>query len=108
MSEWIIHNLKLLYYDRTDVFEGIDVNETRASKECGICHYWYSLYYDFKFKQNVNNSCHDLLMMSMNLKGIAVLYIKDSDDWCIISLISKNEAINLMQDADLTKKSRTL
>ena len=38
-------------------------------------------------------SAIDLLMMSMNLSDVAVLNIKDSDDCCIISLISKNEAI---------------
>ena len=27
--------------DRVDVSEEIDVNKTRASKECDICHYWY-------------------------------------------------------------------
>ena len=35
--------------------------------------------------------------------NIASLNIKDSDYRCIISGISKNEAINLIQDADLTK-----
>ena len=29
----------MLYYDRTDVSEGIDINKTSASKECNICHY---------------------------------------------------------------------
>ena len=43
-------------------------------------------------------------MMSMNLSDIAILNIKGSDYCCIISLISKNEAINLMQNADLTEK----
>ena len=33
----------MLYYDRMDVSEGIDVNKTDASKECNICHYWYFL-----------------------------------------------------------------
>ena len=47
-------------------------------------------------------------MMSMNLSHIAILNIKGSDYRCIISLISKNEAINYMQNADLTKESRTL
>ena len=28
----------MLYYDRIDVPEGIDVNKTSASKECDICH----------------------------------------------------------------------
>ena len=47
-------------------------------------------------------------MMSINLSHIAILNIKGSDYCCIISLISNNEAINLMQNADLTKKSVTL
>ena len=42
--------------------------------------------------------------MSMNLSDIAILNIKHSDYRCIISLISKNEAINLIQNADLTKE----
>ena len=33
----------MLYYDRTDVSEEIDINKTSASKECEICHYWYFL-----------------------------------------------------------------
>ena len=40
-------------------------------------------------------------MMSMNLSDIAILNIQGSDYWCIVSLISKNEAINLMKNADL-------
>ena len=46
-------------------------------------------------------------MMSMNLSDIAILNIKGSDYCCIISLIRKNEAINLMQDSDLSEKSGT-
>ena len=37
-------------------------------------------------------------MMSMNLSDFAILNIKGSDYRCIISGISKNEAINLMQN----------
>ena len=44
----------------------------------------------------------------MNLSDFAILNIKGSDYLCIISLISKNEVINLIQNADLTEKSRTL
>ena len=39
---------------------------------------------------------------------INILNNKSADYCCIISGISKNEAINLMQNADLTEKSRTL
>ena len=60
-----------------------------------ICHYRYFLNYSFKFQPNVCKRCHDLLMMSMNLSGIAILNIKASGYCCIISLISKNEATKI-------------
>ena len=98
----------MLYYNRIDVSERVDVNKTSESKECDICHYWYFLNKDFKFQPNICSRCHDLLMMSMNLSDIAILNIKSVDYHCIISRISKNEAINLMQNANLTEKSGTL
>ena len=33
--------MKVLYHDRIDFSEGIDVNETSASKEYDFRHYWY-------------------------------------------------------------------
>ena len=33
----------MLYFDRIDVTEGIDVNEASASRKCDICQYWYFL-----------------------------------------------------------------
>ena len=47
-------------------------------------------------------------MISMNLNDITIINVKGSDYHCIISLISKNKDIKLMQNNDLTKKSRTL
>ena len=94
----------MLYFDRIDFSEGTDVNKTSKSKECDVCHHWHFLNKGFKFQPNVCNRCHDLLMKSMNLNDIAILNIKGSDYCCIISLISKNEAINLMGNADLTEK----
>ena len=70
-----IENIKMLYYYRIDVSEGIDVNKTSASKECDFCHYWYFLNYSFKFQPNICNRCHDLLMMSVNFSDIAILNI---------------------------------
>ena len=95
----------MLCYDRIEVSEGINGNETSVSKVCDVCHYWY---HSFKFQPNVCNRCHDLLLMSINLSDIAILNIKGSDYCGIISLIIKNEAIKLMQNADLTEKSGTL
>ena len=50
---------------------------------------------DFTFQPNACNICHDLLM-SMDLSDTAISNI--------ISGISRNEAINLMQNAGLTEK----
>ena len=98
----------MIYYDRIDVSEGIDVNKTSASKEYDICHYLYFLNNSFKFQPNVCNKYQDLLMLSVNLSDSAILNIRVSNYHCFISLISKNEAIDLLQNADLTEKSGTL
>ena len=60
------------------------------------------------FQPNVCNRCHDLLTISINFSDIAILNNNGSDYCCIISRISKSEAINLMQNTDLAKKSRNL
>ena len=57
----------------------------------------------FKFQPDVRNEYHDSLMMSMNLSNIDILNIKGADYCCIISGIIKGEAINFMQNIDLTK-----
>ena len=44
----------------------------------------------------------------MNLSNTAISNIKSADYCCIISKITKNEAINLMENVDLTEKSGTL
>ena len=98
----------MLFFDRIDVSNETDVNKASTSKECDICHYWNSLNEGFKFQVNVCNRCHDLLIMSVNLSDIVILNIKGSDYCCIISGISENEAINLIQNIDLTEKSRVL
>ena len=43
--------MKMLYYDRIELSERIDINKTSASKSCDICHYWYFLKHSFKFEQ---------------------------------------------------------
>ena len=89
----------MLYYDRIEVSEGTIVNKTSESKEGDICRYWYF------FQLCVCNGCHNVLMISMNLSNTAVLSINCADYRCIISGISKSETVNLLQKADLNKKS---
>ena len=83
-----------------DISEGIDVNKTSASKQCDFFHYFYFLNYSFTFQPNVCNRCYDLLMISV-ISDVC----KRSDYHSNISLITKNEAMNLKQNAHLTEKS---
>ena len=62
----------MVYYDRIDVFVGININKTSALKEFDICHYWYLLNKSFKFESYVCHRCHDLLMISINISNIAI------------------------------------
>ena len=62
----------MLYYDRIEVSEGIDINKTSGSNNYDTCQYWYFLNKGFKFQQYVCNRCHDLLIISMNLSNIAI------------------------------------
>ena len=91
------------YYDRIDVSERIGVNKTSESKECDLCCYWYFLNKGFKFRPNVCNGCHDLLMMSVSLIDIPILNIKSPGYCCIIS---KSEVINLIQNIYFLKKHK--
>ena len=98
----------MLYYDRIDIFEGIDVNKTSQWKECDICHYLEFLHKRFKFQPHVCSGCHEVLMMSMNLSNIVILNIHGADYCCIISGISKSEAVSLLQKDDLKEKCGAL
>ena len=51
----------MLEYDRTDISVGIDINKTNESKECAICHYWYSLGKGFNYEPYLCNCFYDLM-----------------------------------------------
>ena len=57
-------------------------------------------------QSHVSNRCQDLLIMSMNLSNIAILKIKNVNYQCIITEISKSEAIKLLENIDLTEKKK--
>ena len=69
-----------------------------------LCHYWY-LNVEFKFGPHVCNKCHDLLMTAYELKNIAILNIKGVGFRCILSSISRDEAVNNLNNSVLEDKS---
>ena len=91
----------MLQYEKISVSEGIDVNKTSVSKECMLCHYWYFKDVGFKFEPHVYNKCHDILMTAYELKNIAILNVKGADFRCIFWGISKDEAVNWLNNSVL-------
>ena len=71
----------MLYYNRTDVSEDIEVNIILTSKECIIYKCWYFLVVQITFQTNVRNACHVISLMSIDINSIAILNIHGVD-WC--------------------------
>ena len=94
----------MLQYERIDISEGIDLNKSDKSKECMICHYWYFKDIGCKYQPYVCNKCHDSSMVVYDLKDFVILNIKDVDYRCYIFNISKNDAINLLNNSVLDTK----
>ena len=95
----------LLHYKKVDVSEGIDTNKTTASKECMLCHhYWYFKDVGFKFEPHVCKKCHDVLMTAYELKNTAIVNLKGVDFRCILWGISRDEAVNRLNNSALEDK----
>ena len=85
----------MVYYDKVGLSEGIGLTESNNSKECIVFHYWY-FNHGFRFLNSVCNNCHDLVMLSLNLSGIAIVTVKGIDFCYIIQDISKSDTICLL------------
>ena len=83
----------MLQYEKIDVSEEIDTNQTSASKECILSHYWYFKDVGFRFEPHVCNKCHNILMTAFELKNIAISDLKGVDFRCILWGISRDEAV---------------
>ena len=94
----------MLEYDRADISEGIDINKTNLSKECGICHYWYFRNICFKYWALSLHGCHDLIQKAMSFNNIAVAYVKRKAYRIHFWYISKDDAINIMNGSNLVDK----
>ena len=94
----------MLQYDKIDASEGIDINKTNESKECILCHYWYFEDVGYEFQPYVCNGGHVVSMMAYELKNIAILNAKDVDYRCILWGISKNDAVDRLNNSVLEDK----
>ena len=86
-------------------FRRIDINKTRASKECMLCHYWYFIDVGYKFEPHFCNKCLDVLMTVYELKNNAIKKnVKKVDYSCIFWGISKIEVVDILNTSVLEVK----
>ena len=98
----------MLEYDRIYISEGIDVNKTSASKECGICHYCYFKNIGFKYEPYLCNGCHDLTEKAMSLNDVVAIYVKGRVYRIHFWYMSKDDAISVMSNSNLIDKKGVL
>ena len=96
-----------MQYERIDVSEGIGIDKSNGSKEYMIFHYWYFKDIGYKFEPYVCNGCNDLSVMVYDLDDLMILNVKSVYYRCFVFNMSKNTAIELLNNSKLDDK-RTL
>ena len=100
----------MLECDRIDISEGIDINKTNISKKCKICHYWYFKDIGFKYELHLCNGCHGhgLMQRAVSFNNIAIVYVQGSAYRIQFWYMSKDDAINIMNNSNLIDKMGVL
>ena len=94
----------MLEYEKNHVLEGIDANKSNKSKECDFCRYWYFLDKNFNYEPYLCNGCLHLMQKAVSFNNVAVVSAKGSDYRIHFCFMSKNDAINLINNSALSNK----
>ena len=82
--------------------ELISINQ--INKTCMIWHYWYFKGIGYKFEPYVCNGCHDISVMAYGLENVAILNVKGVDYRCVLWNMTRNDAINRVNNSELDDK----
>ena len=63
---------------------------------------------NFKYKPYLCNGCHDLMQKAMNFNDVAIISMKESDYRIHFWYMSKDDAINIMNNSSLNKRTELL
>ena len=85
-----------------------DINNTNASKDCDICHYWYFKDIGFKHEPYLFNGCHDLIQKVRIFNDAAIAYVKGSAYRTNLWYTSKNDTVGIINNSDLVDKKGVL
>ena len=94
----------MLANERIDISDGIDVNKSDESKECTLCHYWYLLDKNFRYRPYLCDGWYNMTQKCNKLKNIAIIRIKKSVYRIFFLFMSKREARKLMANSNIIDK----
>ena len=94
----------MLEYDRIDISEGTDIKKTNVSKECKICHYWCFKDIGVKYELYLCNGCLGLMQKAVSFNDIAIVYVKGSAYRINFWYMSKDDAVNIINNSNLIDK----
>ena len=66
----------MLAYERINISDGLDVNESDKSKKCMLCHHRYFLDRNFSYWPYLCDGYYNMTQKCNELKNIAIIPIK--------------------------------
>ena len=99
----------MLEYDRIDISEGIDIKKCKeTSRECSLCQFYYFLDKNFNYGPYLWNGCYDMSLNAVSMENLAIIDHNVNHYRVNFAFISKKDAYNLIKNAMIIDKKRTL
>ena len=99
----------MLEYDRIDNAEGIDINKwEETSRRCSLCKPYYFLDKNFSYGPFLCNGCYDMSLKVVSMQNLAIINHNGNHYRVNFAFISKKDAYNLIKNATIIDKKRTL
>ena len=73
-----------------------------------MCHYWYFEDIGIKYEPYLCNGCHDLMQKAMGFNDVEIVYVNGSAYRIHFLHVSKDDAINIMNNSNLIDKKGVL
>ena len=99
----------MLGYNRIDISEGIDIKKFKGtSRECSLCKFYYFLDKNFSYRPYLCNGCHDISLKAISVQNLAIINHNGNAYRVNFAFMRKKDAFNLIKNAVIVDKKRTL
>ena len=83
-------------------------NVKETSRECNLCKFYYFLDKNFNYGPYLCNGCYDMCLKAISMKNLAIINHNGNHYRGNFAFVSKKYAYNLIKNATVTDKKRTL